>query len=128
MSQAQCYVSIGNWSKCSHCGTVNRGVPQDHYCGAAWQVPDSKPWPDGIPAEWIAELRAKPATGDMNPPVKVDVRQYDDRGDPAPPANWRVEVKIAGRLFVPAYDDQFMTEAEARSLANRVSVALDLLS
>jgi hypothetical protein len=32
---------------------------------------------------------------------KVTIEQYDDRGDPEPPNNFRVEIDIDGELFFP---------------------------
>lgn len=55
--------------------------------------------------------------------IKVEVHSYDDRGDPAPPHNYRVEVTVAGVMFIPAYG-AYTSKVGAEMLKLKVEEAL----
>lgn len=60
---------------------------------------------------------------------KVQLRCYNDRGDPEPPNNYRVEILIGTTTFVPAYEGRSgcMPKDRAVKLFARVRKALGLL-
>ena len=50
---------------------------------------------------------------------RVRVEFYDDRGDPPPPNNYRVELVLGKHRFSKCYGE-FMSKAEAESLATEL--------
>ncbi len=56
--------------------------------------------------------------------MKVVARCYDDRGDPSPPKNWRVEIELSGRTFEECRGAGWCTEEEAKKRVKEIVGAL----
>lgn len=62
-----------------------------------------------------------------NKNIEVLVRSYDDRGDPNPPNNWRVEVQVGtSRMVVLGKGGFNMQEHEALALGEEVVASFDV--